>query len=230
MSNFRFALEELQKEISRRSFLRMAATGAAAAVALDRFGDQVFAADDPALPAKVFSRIGDLMIPVDEDPGWKTFEPGITDFGMHVFVRQILLAGNEHAFAGWEGTVRAVNEVPPAIGYGPKFLDMVEAQQLKYMSAMLIGQFEIDGVQDLLGFGFGISLIAIKGTFFSNYPRHLATPGAEFQVPAPSAVKTGWDIMGYKGPVGPAEEQQLRAKALNHEEVPGVDWVNNPYI
>ena len=39
----------------------------------------------------------------------------------------------------------------------------------------------------------------------------------------PSPVKTGWDIMGYKGPVGPQEESELRAKFFDTEELPGVD-------
>jgi hypothetical protein len=42
-------------------------------------------------------------------------------------------------------------------------------------------------------------------------------------------VKTGWQIMGFKGPVGPAEEAQLRARYSNITVNPGVD-PKNPYF
>ena len=35
--------------------------------------------------------------------------------------------------------------------------------------------------------------------------------------------------MRFKGPVGPEEEEQLRAKAADAPELPGVDW-RNPFI
>jgi len=166
---------------------------------------------------------------VDEDPGWATFEPGITNFGVNVFVRQILLGGIFPAFLGFLNALAAMNEAPVIASYGPRFLDMSEDARGRYFGDILTGQFENDGFGDVLGYASGLSLISTKGTFFSNYPRHLAVPGAEFQVRTPSEVRTGWDIMGYKGPVGPEEENQLRAKFFDAEELPGVD-PDNIYI
>ena len=107
-----------------------------------------------------------------------------------------------------------------------QFLQMSPAAQDKYFGDILTGQFENDGFGDPLGFASGLSLISTKATFFSNYPNHRAVPGAEFQVRIKGNVKTGWDIMGLRGPVGPQEEAQLRAKYFDAEELPGVDPTN----
>jgi hypothetical protein len=221
----RSTLEALEQQISRRSFVLGMVKGAGLAAVFDRFGPSLFAQnpDDPRLPYSVYSAIGDIIIPVDEDPGWATFEPGITNFGVDVFVRQVLLGGIFPAFLGFLSALNALNEVPVVATYGPRFLDMSKEARVKYFGDILTGQFENDGYGDVLGYASGLSLISTKATFFSNYPRHLAVPGEEYQVRPPSPVKTGWDIMGYKGPVGPQEENELRAKFFNTEELPGID-------
>jgi hypothetical protein len=93
-----------------------------------------------------------------------------------------------------------------------------------------VGNFENDGVGDILSFGGVFMLLGAKQTFFLNFPRHLADYDADFQqvvgMPGP---KTGWDIMRFRGPVGPQEEAALRARAANAPELPGVDW-RNPLI
>jgi hypothetical protein len=223
--SIRESLVEMET-VSRRSFFSGLLKGAGVAVAFDRFGPELFAQSDPRLPYRVYSALGNIIIPVDDDPGWKTFEPGITNFGVDVFVRQVLLGGIYLAFLGFLNSLAAINEVPVRTTYGPRFLDMNTDAQNRYLSDMLTGQFENDGYQDILGFASGLTLISTKGVFFSNYPQHQAVPGAEFQVRQPSAVKTGWDIMRLKGPVGPDEEKALRARYFDAEEVPGVDPTN----
>ena len=225
-SQGRSSLVEVER-VSRRSFFSSLLKGVGIAAAFDRFGSDLFGQQtDPRLPYKVYSALGNLVIPVDQDPGWATFEPGITDFGVDVFVRQVLLGGNFLAFLGFLNSLSAINEVPVLTTYGPRFLNMSSVAQDKYFSDMLTGQFENDGVQDILGFASGLSLISTKGVFFSNYPLHKAIPGAEFQVRPPHAVKTGWDIMQLKGPVGPDEEKTLRARFFESQELPGVDPTN----
>ena len=110
----RNALQALEQE-SRRSFLRTGfskVAGAAGLVAaFDRFGPQLFGADvdeaesrdavETRIPYLVYSALGNIIIPVDEDPGWATFEPGISLYGLDVFVRQVLLGGSYPAFAGY---------------------------------------------------------------------------------------------------------------------------------
>ncbi|HEY3132563.1 MAG TPA: hypothetical protein VGL91_24150 [Acidobacteriota bacterium] len=225
--NLRQAVEQLEKRLSRRTFLTTTIIGTGAAAVLDRFGERLFAATPD--PFAVYSAIGNIIIPVDQDPGWKTFEPGISQFGLGVFVKQHLFTGDELAFQGTLGALIAMNEAPPLVNYGPRFLEMVEALQVQYFGDILSGQFEKDGVQDLIQLAAFLGLFSAKATFFSNFPNHLATPGAEFQVPRPSAVKTGWDIMGFKGPVGPDEEKALRARYFESPEIPGID-TRNPFL
>jgi hypothetical protein len=145
-------------------------------------------------------------------------------------VKQVLLGGDELAFAGVLGTLTAVNDLPPVIGFGTRpFLEMSEATQADYFTAILTGQFEKDGVQDLLFLPAFVALFSTKATFFSNFPNHLATPGAEFQDRTPLKIKTGWDIMKYKGPISAKEEKELRDSFFNAEVLPGMD-PKNPYI
>lgn len=231
-ATMRSALEALEHEMSRRHFFHKIAGATGLVATLDRFGPKLFGAEsakeaaETRIPYLVYSAIGNVVIPVDEDPGWATFEPGITNFGLDVFVREILLGGSFLAFSGYLGTLNAMNDVPVTVSYGPQFLKMTPSAQEKYYSDILTGQFENDGFGDVLAFASGLALISTKGTFFSNYPRHLAIPGAEFQVRPPSNVKTGWDIMRLKGPVGPEEEKALRAKYFDVEELPGIDLTN----
>jgi hypothetical protein len=239
-SSRREALRELEKEVSRRAFISKFIKGAGAVAVFDRFGEKLFADEQSKqndkqavflpTPYAVFSAIGNLVIPVDQDPGWATFEPDITQYGLNVMAGQVFLGGNGLAFQGLQSTLSAMNEIPVAINYSPTpFLEMGEPEQARYYTDILTGQFENDGVQDILNFAALFGLVSTKATFFSNFPRHLAQPGAEFQVLPPSPVKTGWDIMRFKGPVGPEEEKQLRDKYFNAEELPGVD-LRNPYI
>jgi hypothetical protein len=106
---------------------------------------------------------------------------------------------------------------------------MSTAVQGQYMSDVLIGNFENDGVQDILAFGGIFLLLATKMVFFQNFPHHLADPNSEFQQVLGNTPKTGFDIMGFRGPVGPAEEIALRAKAADAPEIPGID-LTNPFI
>ena len=234
-SLIRESLVECEREFSRRSFLRTLVRGAGIAAAYDNFGPKLFADNGSLpLPYQVFGALGRLVVPVDQDPGWETFEPEITKFGVDVFVRNVLLNGNYLAFLGFLNCLTAINNIPVQIVYGPLFLEMLVGQQSTYFSDILIGRFEGDGFGDIVGFAGGLSLIATKGTFFSNYPLHLPIVDkngnpTEFQVRPPHTRKTGWDIMQLKGPVGPEEEKALRDRYTGIREIPGVD-PSNPYI
>jgi hypothetical protein len=229
----RQAIEQAHAEFSRRGFFKRTAQAAGIGLFWERFGARMFAQTSSTDPKAVYGAIGNIVIPVDEDPGWATFEPGISDYGLNIFVPQVLLGGGQQAsltFQGVLGTLIALNETPPLIGFSTSsFLGMSEQLQSQYIGNILSGQFESYGVQDILFTGAFVSIFSTRAVFFSNYPNHLATPGAEFQVLPASSVKTGWDIMGFRGPVGAAEEKQLRDKYANHQVLPGMD-PNNPYI
>jgi hypothetical protein len=177
----------------------------------------------------VLSGIGRIVIPVDQDPGWETFDPDITNYALDVFISQVFLNGNGIAIGGFKTGLELFESIPVTADYGRPFLEMIDTERSKYFSDILTRQFENDGVQDLLDFIFILSLVGTKAVFFSNFPRHRAQLGAEYQILPPSSIKTGWDIMRWKGPVGPEEEQALRAKFFDSPIVPGVD-PKNPYI
>ena len=229
------SIELLQKELSRRSFVKGMVQAAGIGLFWERFGGRLFAQNQqPATdPKAVFSAIGNLVIPVDQDPGWATFDPGITDYALNVMVKQVLLGGGDQSqlsFQGVLGTLIAFNEIPPLIQFGTvPFLQMPVDVQAQYFGGVLTGQFAGSGANDVIFLPAFVGLFAAKAVFFSNYPNHLATPGAEFQVRTPLALRTGWDIMGYRGPVGPDEEDRLRTQRGHIQVVKGMD-PNNIYV
>jgi hypothetical protein len=236
MTDPRKALAEMERVFSRRAFFIKIVKGAGAVAAFDRFGPKLFGstpADDAANFAqalKIFSAYGQMVIPVDDVPGWATFEPGITMYGLDVYIRQVFSLGNNLAFNGLLQAIVAFNNIPPTIGYSPNtFLNMSLEAKGNYLTNILTGAFENDGVSDILSFGAIFMLLGSKQTFFLNYPHHLPNRGAEFQQVLGNNPPTGWDIMKFRGPVGPEEEKALRARAANAPEIPGVD-LRNPYI
>lgn len=235
MKDIRESLVEMEKVLSRRSFFMKIAKGAGAAAAYDRWGPRLFgesvrspaAAFDTAIP--IVSAFGQMVVPVDQDPGWATFEPDITTYCLDVYIRQVFNLGVDLAFNGYLQAVIAFNETPPVIGYGPKFLAMSPQAQGDYLTNVLIGNFDNDGVGDILSFGAIFMLLGVKQVFFLNFPHHLADNTAEYQNVLGFTPKTAWDIIGFRGPVGADEETALRAKSLNAPELPGID-LRNPFI
>ena len=228
-SMIREGLHELETKFSRRAFFNGLIKGAGLVAAYDLCGPKLFAVgenENATLPYQVYSAIGNIVIPVDDDPGWATFEPAITSFGVDVFVKQILLGGNFLAFVGFLSTISALNQLPLIANYAFPFLSMTINMQNQYYSDLLTGKFENAGYGDVAAFASGLALLSTKATFFSNFPDHLAYPNSEYQVRNAKPFKTGWDIMGLRGPVGAAEEAQLRAKFFNAVEIPGVDPTN----
>jgi hypothetical protein len=119
--------------------------------------------------------------------------------------------------------------LPPTVSYGPTFLSMSIGARAQYLTDVLEGNFENDGTQDIMSYGGLFALLATKMVFFSNYPHHLANPASEFQQILGNTPPTAFDFMGYRGPVGQAEEAALRAASLNAPVLPGVD-PTDPYI
>jgi hypothetical protein len=230
------SLLTLEKVLSRRMFFGNLVKATSIAASLPLIAPKLWAIDVPT-PAQrqqaydIMGAIGRVVIPEDQDPGWATFEPGITQYAFDIYMTQIFLVGDQDALNGIIQAFNHFNDEPitNALHYNVKFLDMSDLSKARYLTDCIIGNFENSGWGDVFGLVAALGVLSTKLTFFSNYPRHLSTRGAEFQILAPSPVKTGWDIMGYKGPVGPDEEKALRAKYSNVQEIPGVD-TRNPYI
>jgi hypothetical protein len=224
----REGLLEMERVYSRRAFFMNLAKGAGAVAVFDKFGPSLFA-QTGFTTSQVVSAFGNMVIPVDTDPGWQTFDPGITDYALNTFLLQVYSNGSALAQSGLTSAINAFNTLPPTIGYGPTFLQMGTAAQGTYFANILTGAFENWGVQDILLFAGVFMLLAVKQVFYLNYPNHMPTPGAEFQVFPTTGIRTGWLQMGFKGPVLQAEETALRAKNYNAVEVVGID-LRNPYI
>ncbi len=221
--------DQLCRELSRRAVFKLGIKSAALFAAVSQLDPRILA-DTEGIPQRVVGAVGRIVIPVDEDPGWSTFEPDISAYALDVFIKQAFLAGNERAFDAFLELLRSMHEIPVLINYGRRFLDMDEAAQETYFREILTGQFENDGVQEILSLAGNVCLLTTKAVFFSNFPYHLADVGSEYQNQTPvNAPRTGFSIMGFRGPVGPDEEEQLRERFLDAEEVPGVDR-SNPYI
>ncbi|HVV47643.1 MAG TPA: hypothetical protein VHC72_20670 [Bryobacteraceae bacterium] len=234
----RRAFLEMEKTVSRRAFfgyaLKGVAVGAGALAALDQFGPRLFGqaqtdAERYDLGLKVVSAFGQMVIPVDQDSGWATFEPDITTYALDVYIRQVFNLGVDLAFNGYLQAVASFNSLPPLIAYGPEFLSMDVPTRSQYLTDILIGNFENNGVQDILAFAGIFMLLATKMVFFQNFPHHIADPNSEFQNVLGNTPNTAWDMMKYRGPVLAAEEAALRAAAANAPELPGVD-LRNPFI
>lgn len=225
----REAMMAAAEHLSRRAFFKRTVKAAGIGLACDKFGPRLFG-QTAADPKAVLSAMGNIVIPVDNDPGFATFEPGISDYALNVMTKQVLLGGNEVLFQGVAGTLSAFNEIPFLVGYGTRrFLEMPDTLQSTFYAQILQGGLENYGVQDILFTAAFVGLFSSKATFFSNYPYHLAKPDSEYQILPANKPKTGYDIMGFRGPVGPDEETSLRAKYKDHKVNPGMD-PNNPYI
>jgi hypothetical protein len=230
----RQGLLEMEREFSRRSFFGLLAKGLVVGAALDKLTPPVQAAirtrrPDTSHALQVYKAIGNLTIPTDQDPGWASFDPGISLYGLNTYVYQIFLANNNIAFDAYQDCLIYMDTTPVTLGYNTNFLNMGLDQQSQYLTDILAGNYDGDGWQDILSLAVNASVVSAKTTFYSNYPNHLADYSAEFQVIAPAPARTGWLQMGLKGPVGPVEEAALRSKYFDSEEVMGVD-TRNPYI
>ncbi len=234
----RQAFLAMDSALSRRAFFgrvfKGMAVGAGTLAALDQFGPRLFGQAQTVQQQydtglKIVSAFGQMVIPVDHDSGWATFEPDITVYALDVYIRQVFNLGVDLAFNGYLQAVNSFNTIPPLIAYGPEFLSMDVPTRSQYLTDILIGNFENNGVQDIVAFAGVFMLLATKMVFFQNFPHHLANPNSEFQNVLGNTPNTAWDMVRYRGPVLAPEEAALRAAAANAPELPGVD-LRNPFI
>jgi hypothetical protein len=234
----RAAFLAMEGAISRRSFfnrvLKGIAIGTGTVAALDRFGPRLFGQAQTVTQQfntglQIVSAFGQMVIPLDQDSGWVTFEPDITTYTLDVYIRQVFNLGSDLAFNGFLQAINSFNTIPPLVNYGPVFMSMDVPTRSQYLTDVLVGNFENNGVQDIVAFASVFMLLGVKMVFFQNFPHHLANPNSEFQNVLGNTPNTAWDMMGFRGPVLAAEEARLRANAANAPELPGVD-LRNPFI
>jgi hypothetical protein len=223
---------DLHAHLSRRGVFRRTVQAAGIALFWDKFGGEAMAqsaATTATDPIAVLSAMGNVIIPIDSDPGWASWDPGISQYAFNSFVPQVLLGGNPLLNPSIASAFQMFNTLPNTLGYSVNpFLSMNLAAQTQYYGDVLEGGFTNYGTQEVMFVAAFVALFACKAVFYSNYPNHLAIPGQEFQSPAPATkIPTAWTTIGFKGPVSQVEEAALRAKYAGAVLVPGMDPTNN---
>ena len=204
-------------EISRREFVKQTVVGTAMLAGAST-GALDLAAAGPVDPNKlVVAALGSVFVPTKSgDPGYKELEShGITEYVLQKFpVADALEAFNSAAKQFFEGKA---------------FLDLDEAQREEYLALIAEGSKIADeGQRKGLQAFYHDARTRILTVYYKNYPLHevkrnaegepILRPGDTHQITNPNVWKdkklvTGWDIAGYKGPLGWEEEEQLRAQA-----------------
>ena len=202
-------------EISRRDFVKTTVASTAILAGASALEAAVAAPLDPN--KQVVSALGSVFIPSKPgDPGYKELEAhGITDFVM----QKLEVADALEAF----------NNASKPFFDGKAFLDLDEKQREQYVGIVADGNKITDAEQKKkLQTFYRAARSRILRVYYSNYPAHeikrnaagevILRPGDTHQISNPNLFKpkglvTGWDIAGFKGPLGWEEEEQLRNKA-----------------
>jgi len=204
-------------EISRREFVKttVAGTTILASASVGALG--AAAAGSANTNQQIIAALGSVFIPSKAgDPGYKELEShGITDYVLQKFE----VADSLEAF----------NAAAKQFFDGKSFLELDEAQRGQYLGLVADGSKITDADQrkQLQAFYRGARQRILR-VYYSNYPAHeikrdaagaaILRPGEMHQISNPNLFKpkglvTGWDVAGFKGPMGWEEEEQLREKA-----------------
>lgn len=207
----------MSDEISRREFVKQTVVGTAALAGASA-GALEAAAAPPMDPNKqIVAALGALFVPSKAgDPGYRELEShGITDY-----VMQKLPVAD---------TLDAFNAAAREFFDGKAFLDLDEKQREQYLALIVEGTriSNADQRAHLQTTYRGLRSRILR-VYYSNYPANeikrnaageaILKPGDTHQISNPNLFKekglvTGWDVAGFKGPLGWEEEEQLRAKA-----------------
>ena len=202
----------MSDDIGKRQFLKETVVGTAVLA-----GALQATAAAPMDPNKqVVAALGSVFIPsAPGDPGYKELEShGITEY-----VMQNLQVDGLDAF----------NSGAQQLFDGKTFVELDDKQREQYLGLIVEESKMADEAQrkSLQAFYRG-ARTRILTIYYKNYPVHetkknaagepILQPGDTHQITNPNLLKdkklvTGWDIAGYKGPLGWDEEEQLRAKA-----------------
>lgn len=203
-------------EISRRQFVKQTVVGTAALASVS--AEALEAAAAPVDPRKqVIAALGSVFIPSGPgDPGYKELESyGITDYVMKDFSATDALD--------------VFNTAARQFLDGKTFLELDEKQREQYLALIVDGKAITDAEQRtrLQTFYRGARARILR-VYYGNYPANevkrnaageaVLKPGDIHQISNPNLFKdkklvTGWDVAGFKGPLGWEEEEKLRTEA-----------------
>lgn len=203
-------------DISRREFVKQTVAGTAILAGASS-GVISAAGAAPMDPQKrVVSALGALYIPsASGDPGYKELEAhGITEYVLQEFPT---------------AEIEGFNSAAQQLFGGKSFLDLDEKQREQYLSQIADGKTISDAeLRTKLQAFYRAARTRILKVYYGNYPAHevkrntegeaVLHSGDTHQISNPNIWKdkkivTGWDIAGFKGPLGWEEEEQLRGHA-----------------
>lgn len=168
---------------------------------------------------KILAALGDTIIPSDPgDPGFKELEPhGITEE-----VNKALRPLKDAVFVRF-------NEAAKPLYGGRTFVELSDSERADFLRKVSAGKEITDpAVRRVYKF----ARITVFKVFYSNFPEHKIARGAkgipilrpgdgelhQITVPNTRSLITGWDIVGYRGPLTWEQEQRLRS------EIEKVHW------
>ena len=205
--------------------MKQTVVGSAAVAGATLGGVSALAAQSGDLPYQIVAALGDLFIPsAPGDPGYKDLEShGITEY-----VMKGLPVGGRATSGEDEGPAEILedfNNLAKQFFQGKTFLQLTWDQRAQYLEKIIAGS-EITDVKrrgQLQSF-YRLARIRILTVYYQNYPEHeikrndqgeavLAVDDHAHQISNPNTEEmvTGWDIAGYKGPLGWEEEERQRA-------------------
>ena len=135
----------LDQALSRRAFFRKTWTTAGLLASAAAFQGKLKADTTADIAYAVMGAVGNIVIPVDEDPGYATFEPGISRYCLDGFVKQVVLAGDENGFGYMLRALNTMNEAPSILENGHRFLEMNLDEQEQFYTKCFTGTYENDG-------------------------------------------------------------------------------------
>jgi choline dehydrogenase-like flavoprotein len=203
-------------DISRRDFVKQTVAGTAVLAGASAGALDAVAAAPVDPHTQVVAALGSVFVPsAAGDPGYKELEShGITDY----VIKEFPVDG-----------VEAFNAGSQPFFDGKAFLDLDGKQREQYLGMIVDGKGIADAEQRArLQTFYRAARSRILKVYYSNYPAHevkrnavgeaVLKPGDIHQISNPNLFKdkklvTGWDIAGFKGPLGWEEEEQIRAKA-----------------
>jgi choline dehydrogenase-like flavoprotein len=202
----------VDKEISRREFVKQTVVGTAVLAGTSSAAIRLAAAGVPAdVNKQVVAALGEIFIPSKAgDPGYKDLESfGITDYAMKSLS---------------DGVFEIFNGAAKQFFDGKAFLELDGQRREEYLELIIDGNKITDAQQRVqLQTFYRATRARILQVYYKNYPENelkrnekgelIFKPGDTHQISDPNTKKlvTGWDVAEYSGPMSWEEEEHRRA-------------------
>jgi hypothetical protein len=199
--------QKRQQKTSRRGFVKAVTLGVGAIGVAPQRSE---AALEERL--KILAALGETIIPSDPgDPGFKELEPHRITEEVNKSLRPL----KDEVFVRF-------NDAAKPFFAGRTFVELNDAERAEFLRKVIAGKEITDpAVRRVYRF----TRNTVLKVFYSNFPEHkiardakgipILRPGDgelhQITVPNTKELTTGWDIVGYRGPLTWDQEQRMRA-------------------